>query len=116
MVPAAETLNIVVANMNEVILRIRGRHSRKLLSPKACTRYLDYLRHANELRERCEAEGESAEFLAKLAQPIAFHDQIVGARNETDRFKRSWAGVGTSFPIKITERSKPAIEPQRAAA
>jgi hypothetical protein len=89
----ADALRQNVADLNEVIFRIRRLHLAGKEAPNAAARYVRYLRRCHELRQ---IGGEGPLF--DLMQPTPINDQLVGISAD-ERKRREWKGVFSSFPF-----------------
>jgi hypothetical protein len=93
----ADALRLNVADLNEVIFKIRRLHVAGKNAPKAAARYLQYVRKCHELREAGAAKAAGGP-LFDLMDPIPYRDQLVGYSAE-QRKALEWKGVFDDFPF-----------------
>jgi len=91
----ADALRINVADLDEVIFKIRRLHAAGKDAPKAAARYLSYLRACHDLRE---IGGNGPLF--DLMHPTPINDQLVGITAE-QRKEREWKSVFARFPFPV---------------
>ncbi|WP_029620215.1 hypothetical protein [Pseudorhizobium marinum] len=96
----ADALRINVADLNEVITKIRRLHLAGKNAPKASARYLQYVRKCHELREAGIAKAAKGP-LFDLMDPIPYRDQLVGYSAE-QRKALEWKGVADGFPFSAS--------------
>jgi hypothetical protein len=96
----ADALRINVADLNEVIAKIRRLHMTGKNAPKASARYLQYVRKCHELREAGIAKAATGP-LFDLMDPIPYRDQLVGYSAE-QRKALEWKGVSDGFPFSAS--------------
>lgn len=92
-----DALRLNVADLNEVIFKIRRLHLAGKTAPKAAVRYLQYVRKCHELREAGIAKAASGPLFG-LMDPIPYRDQLVGYSAE-QRKAIEWKGVFEGFPF-----------------
>lgn len=92
-----DALRLTIADLNEVIFKVRRLIDAGKAAPNASARYLSYLRRSTELRAELEVLGVSEVFASELF-PIPHRDQLVGLTAE-QRKALEWKGVFVSYPF-----------------
>lgn len=94
-----DNLRDAVADLNEVIFKIRRRRLEGKSSPRAAARYVAYVRECHQLREAGLTLGKTGR-LYELMHPAPYRDQMVGFTAEQKK-ALEWKGVFSRFPAAV---------------